>query len=161
MEEETTVDERYDEQQLVIFDLSNAAYGVDISTVREIIRMQEVTPIPHTPDYVEGVINLRGSVIPILDLRKRFGLELGEETAGSRIVVVDIGGADAGVMVDGVTEVLSVNTSVIEPPAETALGTDSEYVIGVVRLEQRLVILLDLARVLSDERWSAATGAAA
>ena len=139
------------EQQLVVFTLSGGAYGVDIGTVREIIRMQEITQIPKTPVYVEGVINLRGRVIPVLDLRRRFGLEVTEYTQDTRIVVIDIGGTDIGAIVDEVTEVLRVPLGSIEPPSDVVLGDDSEYVVGVVKLGERLVILLELARALSEE----------
>ena len=138
------------ERQLVVFDLSDGSYGVDIGTVREIIRMQEITQIPKMPHYVEGVINLRGRVIPVLDLRKRFGLEVTEYTQDTRIVVVDIGGIDIGAIVDEVTEVLRVALQSIEPPSDVVLGEDSEYVVGVVKLGERLVILLELARALSE-----------
>lgn len=139
------------EQQLVVFNLSGGGYGVDIGTVREIIRMQEITQIPKTPPYVEGVINLRGRVIPVLDLRKRFGLEVTEYTQETRIVVIDIGGTDIGAIVDEVTEVLRVPLGSIELPSDVVLGDDSEYVVGVVKLGERLVILLELARALSED----------
>lgn len=139
------------EQQLVVFSLSGGGYGVDIGTVREIIRMQEITQIPKTPPYVEGVINLRGRVIPVLDLRKRFGLEVTEYTQETRIVVIDIGGTDIGAIVDEVTEVLRVPLGSIELPSDVVLGDDSEYVVGVVKLGERLVILLELARALSED----------
>ena len=139
------------EQQLVVFSLSGGGYGVDIGTVREIIRMQEITQRPTTPPYVEGVINLRGRVIPVLDLRKRFGLEVTEYTQETRIVVIDIGGTDIGAIVDEVTEVLRVPLGSIELPSDVVLGDDSEYVVGVVKLGERLVILLELARALSED----------
>ena len=139
------------ERQLVVFNLSGGAYGVDIGTVREIIRMQEITQIPRTPQHVEGVINLRGRVIPVLDLRKRFGLEVTEYTQDTRIVVVDIGGTDIGAIVDEVTEVLRVAVDSIEPPSDVVLGDDSDYVVGVVQLGEHLVILLELARALSED----------
>ena len=101
METETL---QQDEQQLVVFDLSTEAYGVDIGAVREIIRLQDITRVPRTPEFVEGVINLRGKVIPVVDLRKRFGLPAEDESKENRIVVVDIGAQDIGVIVDAVTE---------------------------------------------------------
>ena len=139
------------EQQLVVFNLSGGAYGVDIGTVREIIRMQEITQIPKTPPYVEGVINLRGRVIPVLDLRRRFGLEVTEYTQDTRIVVIDIGGTDIGAVGGEGTEVLRVPLGSIAAPSDVVLGDDSEYVVGVVKLGERLVILLELARVLSED----------
>ena len=103
-----------DELQLVIFDLAAETYGVDIGSVREIIRMQETTKVPRTPDFVEGVINLRGKVIPVIDLRKRFGFKRAEATKDTRIVVVDIDGNDIGVVVDAVTEVLRLAADAVE-----------------------------------------------
>jgi purine-binding chemotaxis protein CheW len=142
------------ERQLVVFELSTESYGVDIGAVREIIRMQEITRVPRTPSFVEGVINLRGRVIPVIDLRKRFCLSVCERNRDSRIVVVDIAGQDIGVVVDAVTEVLRIKSDSIAPPSTMIAGADSTYLIGIVKLEGRLVILLDLARVLSDDEQS-------
>ena len=105
------------EKQLVVLDLGSEAYGVNIGSVREIIRMQEITQLPRMPQYVEGVINLRGKVTPVVDLRKRFGLDVTEYTKETRIVVVDVGNQDIGVIVDAVTEVLRISTGDIEPPS--------------------------------------------
>ncbi len=139
------------EQQLVIFDLGTESYGVEISTVREIIRIQEVTAVPDTADYVEGVINLRGKVIPVVDLRRRFELETTEHTKDTRIVVVDIGEDDIGVIVDAVTEVLRVPSSSIEEQSSVATIQSSEFLTGIAKLAERLIILLDLATMLSRE----------
>ena len=137
------------EQQLVVFDLATDAYGVDIGAVREIIRMQEITNVPRTPEFVEGVINLRGKVIPVVDLRKRFGLPVGEQTDENRIVVVDIGGQDIGVIVDAVNEVLRIFSDSVEPPSSVITTADSDYLMGIAKVEDRLIILLDLESVLS------------
>ena len=137
-----------DELQLVIFDLAEETYGVNIGSVREIIRMQEITKVPRTPDFVEGVINLRGKVIPVIDLRKRFGFTQAEATKDTRIVVVDIGGTDIGVVVDAVTEVLRLPSGAVEPPTGVITTTDSDYLLGIAKLETRLIILLDLQRAL-------------
>ena len=139
------------EQQLVVFDLASEAYGVDIGAVREIIRLQDITRVPRTPDFVEGVINLRGKVIPVVDLRKRFMLPVAEQTDDNRIVVVDIGGQDIGVVVDAVTEVLRILSDSVEPPSSVITTTDSDYLMGICKMESRLIILLDLDRVLSEE----------
>jgi purine-binding chemotaxis protein CheW len=136
------------ERQLVVFDLAGEAYGVNIGTVREIIRMQSITHVPETPDYVEGVINLRGRVIPVVDLRRRFGLRASEHTVESRIVVVDITGNDIGVIVDAVTEVLRVAGSAIETASALIASEDSYYMDGIAKIGDRLLILLDLDRVL-------------
>lgn len=147
----TTIDSARGEQQLVVFDLASESYGVDIGAVREIIRMQEITSIPRTPEYVEGVINLRGKVTPVVDLRKRFGLAVAERTNENRTVVVDIGGNDIGVIVDTVTEVMGVPADAVEPPSSVITTTDSDYLVGIVKLDSRLIILLDLEKVLSAQ----------
>ena len=147
METETL---QQDEQQLVVFDLSTEAYGVDIGAVREIIRLQDITKVPRTPEFVEGVINLRGKVIPVVDLRKRFGLPAEAESKENRIVVVDIGAQDIGVIVDAVTEVLRIATESVEPPASVITTADSEYLLGIAKLDSRLIILLDLEQVLTE-----------
>ena len=146
---ETTVNE-VDEMQLVVFDLADETYGVDIGSVREIIRIQEITKVPRTPDCVEGVINLRGKVIPVIDLRKRFGFQQAEVTKDTRIVVVDINGSDIGVVVDAVTEVLRLSSDSVEPPSGVITTTDSDYLLGIAKLESRLVILLDLQKALAS-----------
>ncbi len=137
------------EKQLVVFDLADEGYGVDISSVREIIRMQEITKVPRAPDFVEGVINLRGRVIPVVDLRKRFGFTVTDWTKDTRIVVVDIGKQDIGVVVDAVTEVLRLAATSVEPPSSVITTADSEYLLGIAKLESRLIILLDLEQALS------------
>src|SRR6266700_7681546 len=116
-----------DEQQLVVFQLGAELYGVEIARVHEIIRLQTITRVPHAPAFVEGVINLRGKVIPVVDLRRRFGLASAEHTRASRIVVVEIGDQVVGIVVDGVSEVLRVSTSIVEPPSPVVAGIDSEY----------------------------------
>jgi len=143
-----TVGNEVEEKQLVIFDLAAETYGVDIGSVREIIRMQEITKVPRTPDFVEGVINLRGKVIPVIDLRKRFGFQDTEATKDTRIVVVDIDGNDIGVVVDAVTEVLRLSGDAVEPPTGVITTTDSDYLLGIAKLESRLIILLDLQKAL-------------
>ena len=137
------------EKQLVVFDLADEGYGVDISSVREIIRMQDITTVPRTPEFVEGVINLRGKVIPVVDLRKRFGFPESDVTKDTRIVVVDIGGQDIGVVVDSVTEVLRIGADAVEPPSSVITTADSEYLLGIAKLDTRLIILLDLEQALS------------
>jgi purine-binding chemotaxis protein CheW len=101
------------EQQIVVFDLAGEKYGADINAVREIVRMQSITSIPQAPHAIEGVINLRGKVNPVMDLRKRFGLPVSEETKDSRIVVVDIGEQDIGLIVDAVAEVNRIPSDLI------------------------------------------------
>ena len=137
------------ERQLVVFDLAGEIYGVNIETVREIIRMQPVTFVPDAPDFVEGVINLRGRVIPVVDMRKRFGLTVTDATSSSRVVVVDTGGEDIGVIVDAVTEVLRISEGSIEPASSLVTPEDSYYIQGIAKVGDRLLILLDIERALS------------
>jgi len=138
-------------EQLVVFDLAHEFYGVDIGAVNTIIRMQEITKIPRTPEFVEGVINLRGSIVPVIDLRKRFGLPVGDATKSSRIVVVEAGGQMIGMVVDAVAETLRLSADMIEPPSPVVVNVDSAYVRGVGKQENRLVILIDLEKVLTQK----------
>lgn len=138
------------EEQLVVFTLANETYGVAISAVNEIIRMQDITEVPRTPEFVEGVINLRGRIVPVIDLRKRFGLEAAEATQASRIMVVELGGLIVGMIVDSVTEVLRLPTDCIEPTPAIASSVDSAYLRGVGKWNDRLIILLDIEKVLYE-----------
>ena len=137
--------------QLVSFRLGNEEFGIDILNVQEINRLVEITKVPKAPQFVEGIINLRGKVIPIIDLRKRFFMDGKDYTQHTRIVVVDINDQVMGMVVDSVDEVLRIPSSTIEPPPEVVSGIDSEYIRGVAKLENRLLILLDLTRILSSE----------
>ena len=139
------------EEHLVVFELANEAYGVDIGRVQEIIRMTSITRLPRAPEFVEGVINLRGKVIPVVDLKKRFGLRDDEKSRPSRIVVVDLGQQTLGMVVDGVSEVLRVAKGAIEPPSPAVTTIESRYIRGIAKLEGRLIILLDLDKVLTWE----------
>ena len=138
-----------DEIQLVVFDLATEHYGVDISDVREIMRMQNITGVPGAMSYIEGVINLRGKVLPVLDLKKRLGLKAIARTVESRIMVIDLEEGEAGVIVDAVTEVLRVPNAAIEPPSSMVSRGNSDYLRGIAKLTDRLIILLDLNRLLS------------
>ncbi len=138
------------ENQLVVFDLANEHYGVDIAAVESIIKMQAITVVPRAPAFVEGVTNLRGSVLPVIDLRKRFGLAHSHDNAECLIVVVEMSGAAVGLVVDGVSEVLSVTPDEIEPPSPIVTTVDSAFIRGIAKADERLVILLDLGKVLSQ-----------
>jgi purine-binding chemotaxis protein CheW len=119
--------------------------------VQEIIRMMDITKVPRAPDFVEGVINLRGKVIPIIDLRKRFGLSTRDHDKHTRIIVIEINNMIVGFVVDSVSEVLRIPASTVEPPPPVVSGLESEYISGVGKLEDRLLILLDLNKLLSGE----------
>lgn len=135
--------------QLVTFHVGKEEFGVDILDVREINRLMDITRVPHAPEFVEGVINLRGQVIPVVDLRRRFRLAAAERDKNNRIVVVELTGKVVGFLVDSVSEVLRVPSSLVEPPPAIAGGIDSDYIRGVVKLEDRLLVLLDLQRLLN------------
>jgi purine-binding chemotaxis protein CheW len=122
--------------------------------VREIMRMQTITKVPGAMAYIEGVINLRGKVLPVLDLRKRLGLHIGDLTEESRIVVIDIATGEVGVIVDAVTEVLRVQNSAIEGPSSMLAQGNSDYLRGIAKLSDRLIILLDLNKLLSSKAES-------
>ena len=137
------------EEQVVVLELAGEAYGVEIGKVEEIIRMQAITRIPNGPAFIEGVTNLRGRVIPVLDLRKRFGLPATEQTRRSRIVVGELGQHTVGLVVDGVSEVLLVSSDAVEPPSTLVTTSDSAFLRGVAKLGERLILLLDLSRILT------------
>ena len=137
------------ENQLVVFSLGKECYGVDISIVREIIQLQPVTKVPGTPYSVEGMINLRGSVIPIVDLRKRFKLHSTSNDKDTRIVVVNCNKQDTGIIVDSVEEVLRIPVDSIEPPSTIVTGEKAKHLRGIVKLSQKLIILLDMDEVLA------------
>ena len=137
--------------QLVTFSIGEEEFGVDILKVQEIIRIMEITKVPKAPPFVEGVINLRGNVIPVIDLRKRFGLETREHDSQTRIIVIEINKMIVGFVVDSVSEVLRIPQNTVEPPPPVVSGLESEYISGVGKLEDRLLIMLDLDRLLSSE----------
>ena len=131
------------EQQLVVFELANEFYGINIALVESIIKMQAITQLPQTPSYVRGVTNLRGSVLPVIDLRTRFALEMKEDMRQTRIIIVTMGQVKVGVVVDGVSEVLRVSEESLEPLPPMVNSVDSAFLKGIVRLEDRLIILLE------------------
>jgi purine-binding chemotaxis protein CheW len=136
--------------QLVSFKMGDEEFGVDILKVQEINRMMEITRVPNSPPYVEGVINLRGKVIPVVDLRQRLGMEPKEKDTHSRIIVMELSGRVVGFVVDAVSEVLRIPKSVTEPPPAVATGTSAEYITAVGKLDNRLLTLLDLEKVLNN-----------
>jgi purine-binding chemotaxis protein CheW len=139
------------EKQLVVFTLGKESYAVDIAMVREIIQLQPITRVPGTPYAVEGIISLRGSVIPVVDLRKRFQLDKVEKSKATRIVVVNCRGRNVGVIVDSVAEVLRIPVDSIESSSNLFQDNNLEHFLGIVKLAKRLIILLDMDRVLSGQ----------
>lgn len=144
--------QEYDEiLQLVSFYLEKEEYGVDILKVREINKMMQLTKVPNAPEYIEGVINLRGKIIPVVDLRTKLGMSRREQDIHSRIIVVDVEDKTLGFIVDRVSEVLRIPKSVTEAPPAIVSGVDSEYITSVGKLDDRLLILLDLNKVFNDK----------
>jgi purine-binding chemotaxis protein CheW len=145
--------------QLVSFALANETYGIEITKVREIILITEITRIPQTAHYVKGLINLRSTVIPVIDLRILFGLPEAEKTDDSRIMVLQARGRTTGIMVDAVSEVLRVKKDQIAPPPPAVAGLGKEYLTGLVRLEKQLLILLDIDQILGHDEAAALAAA--
>jgi len=137
--------------QLVSFHIEEEEFAIDILNIQGINRMMNITRVPNTPAFVEGIINLRGQVIPVVNLRKRLGFPPKEPDKSTRIIVVEIGKRVIGFIVDSVNEVLRISSSITEPPPPMVAGIDSEYITAVGKLEDRLLILLDLEKVLSGE----------
>jgi purine-binding chemotaxis protein CheW len=135
--------------QLVGFCVGEEEFGIDILRVQEIIRAPQLTRVPNSPKFMEGVMNLRGKIIPVIALRKRFGLEEILPDKQNRIVVVEIQGTVLGFIVDAVTEVLRIPADAVEPPPRLGL-VEREYVSGVGKIDDRLLILLDADRLMTD-----------
>jgi purine-binding chemotaxis protein CheW len=136
-------------KQLISFMVGNEEYGMEILRVKEVIRPPSIARLPKAPTFVKGIINLRGDVIPIVDLRDKFGLEAAEYTATTRIIVVDVDGRLVGMIVDAASQVIRIPEDQIEPPPPVAGGLPSELIEGVGKLEDRLIILLNIDMILS------------
>jgi purine-binding chemotaxis protein CheW len=137
--------------KVVSFHLGSEEYGVDIAQVQEIIRMVEITHVPRAPHFMEGVINLRGQLIPIIDLRTRFSMPRVDATKSTRIVVTEIGSKRVGIIVDSVSEVLNIPLEQVEDAPDMIAGVGTEYIQGVGKVGDRLIILLDLTMVISGD----------
>ncbi len=135
------------EIQLVIFKLGREEYGVSILQVQEIKRITEITRVPHTPEYIKGVINLRGSVLPVLDLKRRLNLPQEQSTENTRIIIVKVQEISVGMIVDAVSEVMTINQENIDSPDVVAGSVSANYLSGVGKLEDRLLILLNLEEI--------------
>jgi len=131
------------------FALGNEGYGIAIGNVREIIGVMEITHLPRTPHYLNGVINLRGAVIPVVDLRLKLGMEKVNQTRETCVIVVDIGDAGTGLIVDTVAEVVDITDDQIDPPPAFGPGADNGCILGMGKIKGRVHILLDIARTLN------------
>ncbi len=143
------------EQKLLTFSLGSEGYGVSILKVKEIIGMLDITPVPRTPDFIKGVINLRGKIIPVMDLRIKFGMDEQEYNERTCIVVVEINikGSQRllGVVVDMVSEVLTISSDQIEPPPEYGTVLEHNFILGIGKIKERVVIILDIDEVFICE----------
>lgn len=137
--------------QLVTFRVGPEEFGLDVFSVHEILRWQEVTSVPRAPGFVEGVIDVRGALVPVVDLRRRLEAPAAEVDEETRIVLVDHDGERLGLVVDEVTEVLRVPETALQPPPRYVAGIAAEFLRGIVRAEDRLIVLIDVERVLSSE----------
>jgi purine-binding chemotaxis protein CheW len=142
---------REGETQLVAFVLESEEFACDINDVREVLKMIRVTPLPRSLDFVEGVINLRGEVIPVIDLRKRFGLPKMERTDENRIIIVEVDDRMVGLIVDSVTEVIRISNTHIQDAPDQVAGGRTHLIMGVGKIDERLLIILNLGRILTDE----------
>jgi purine-binding chemotaxis protein CheW len=138
-------------QRWVTFHMDNETYGINVTQVREVLRITEIAPVPGAPDYVLGIINLRGNVVTVMDTRKRFNLPPTETTDSTRIVIIEVDGQEVGIMVDSVAEVVDIRQSSIESAPNVGNDDSSRYIQGVTSLEGNLLILIDLNRLLTDE----------
>ena len=139
--------------QCVTFELNNETYGINVMQVQEVLREIEVAPVPGAPNYVIGIINLRGNVVSVIDARTRFGLASIERTGMSRIIVIEAHKQIIGVLVDGVAEVVDVKLDEIETAPNVGNDESSRYIDGVVSWRDKLLILVDLNKLLSEAEW--------
>jgi len=139
------------EVKVIVFRLKDEEYGVEVNQVKSIEKLDHITRVPRTPKFVKGVINLRGVVTPIIDLRTRFGLEEAEYTDATRVIIVAVGELEVGLIVDAANDVIDIPVHAIEPPPEVVGGVEAAYLRGVAKLEKRLLILLNLDKVLTTD----------
>ena len=137
--------------QLVVFNVGKELYGVGIDSVKEIVRVPDVTEVPDSPEFLEGVINLRGRVVPVIDLRKRLRLNGAERTKSTRVLITGNSGSIVGLLVDSVSEVIKIQPDAIEDPPEMISAIGVEYITGVAKIEEKLIIILNIKKVLSVE----------
>jgi purine-binding chemotaxis protein CheW len=140
-----------DLRQFISFTVGEEEYGLELLLVKEVIRVRKITWLPKAPAWVKGIFNLRGDVIPIVDLRDKFGLPQREQTASTRVIVTEIDGKLVGMMVDSASQVVRISAGQIDPPPPMLGGLSQEFITGVGKLDDRLIILLDTRRILSSD----------
>lgn len=134
--------------KVIVFQLQDEEYGIPVQQVRSIEKVQHITRVPRTASYIKGVINLRGVVTPIIDLRKRFGLTEFEDTESTRMIIVSKDDIEVGFIVDAANDVIDIHQDVIEPAPEVVGSVEVEYIQGVAKLDKRLIVMIDLEQVL-------------
>ena len=139
------------EGKYLAFILGNEIYGIEILRVREIIGLMDVTTVPQTPEYMKGVINLRGKVIPVIDLRLKFSMLEEEHTQETCVIVVEVNNTSIGIIVDSVSEVMEINSGEIEESLSFGQGIETDYIMGMGKVQKKIIILLDIEAVLSSE----------
>jgi purine-binding chemotaxis protein CheW len=137
--------------QLVGFKTGSEFFGVPIGKVKEIVKVPEITSVPDTPDYLNGIINLRGRLVPVIEMSKRLGIAPEGRKRTNRVLVLDLNGSLVGLLVDSASEILKVREDLIEPPPGIVSAVGAEYVTGVGKLKDKLIVLLDVAKLLSAE----------
>ena len=140
--------------QWVTFRLENEVYGINVMQVQEVLRMTEIAPVPGAPDYVLGIINLRGNVVTVMDTRKRFGLPPTETDDNTRIIIVEAQGNVVGILVDSVAEVVYLRESEIDTAPNVGNDESSKYIQGVCSKHETLLILVDINKLLSEDEWA-------
>ncbi|HUJ77351.1 MAG TPA: chemotaxis protein CheW [bacterium] len=145
------VDARGELRQFISFSVGDEEYGLELLRVKEVIRVREITWLPKAPSFVKGIINLRGDVIPIIDLRDKFGLESREQTAQTRVIVVEVEGRLMGMVVDSASQVVRIPADQIEPPPPVMGGLSQDFINGVGKLDDKLIILLNVDAILNSE----------
>ncbi|MBN6185808.1 chemotaxis protein CheW [Aneurinibacillus sp. BA2021] len=140
-----------DEIKVIVFRLKDEEYGVEVNQVKSIERLEHITRVPRTPHFIKGVINMRGIVTPIVDLRRRFGIEEAEYNETTRVIIVAVDEIEVGLIVDSANDVIDIPINAIEPPPEVVGGIEAVYLRGVAKLDKRLLILLNLDKVLNTE----------
>ena len=138
------------ERQLILFNLGHGSYGISIENVFEIRKMEDITIVPRAPKFIEGVINLRGNVIPVIDLRKRFGMEQIATTKKTKTIIVEVKKRQFGLIVDSVAEVVTLANDQIEPSLPTVSGLKAEFINGIGKLNDKLIIILEISRIIQS-----------
>lgn len=145
-------------QRWVTFELDNESYGISVSEVREVLRYSDIAPVPGAPDFVIGIINLRGNVVTVIDTRSRFGLSSTDVDDNTRIIIIDIEDQEVGILVDSVAEVVDLNVNAIEAAPNVGNEETSRYIQGVTSMDGNLLILVDVNKLLTDEELADLSG---